>query len=45
MMKIADKVVIIISGYLTTISSNKGGSFWEEFLKETWRKVGEMCEW
>jgi hypothetical protein len=45
MMRIANKVVIIVYGYLRTINNNKGGSFWEEFLKEIWRKVGEVCEW
>jgi hypothetical protein len=29
MMRIADKVVIIIFGYLRTINNNKGGSFYK----------------
>jgi hypothetical protein len=44
MMKITYKVVIIIFGYLRTISNNKGSCFWEKFLKETSRKVREVCE-
>jgi hypothetical protein len=45
MMRIVEKVDIIVSGYLKTTNNRKGGSFWEEFLKEIWRKVREVCEW
>ncbi len=39
MIRIVDKVVIIVFGYLRMISKSKRGSFYK-FLKEIWRKVG-----
>jgi hypothetical protein len=39
MIRIADKVVIIVFGYLRMISNSKGVLF-TNFLKEIWRKVG-----
>jgi len=44
MMRIAHKLVITTFGYLRTTSSCKG-VFFTKHLNETWRKVGEVCEW
>lgn len=42
-MRIIDKVVIIVSSYLRMVNMSKGVLFTKN-LKETLRKVWEVCE-